>query len=209
VGSAARFTALLAVGVAIMVIYVRSGESLVVLLLCLATFLAGLAVWIKQPWAVGAGLGAGRSGRAGTGDGRGPNQPDLRWDDTWRSGHDITWDQQGVRGVTVGDRLPGMTVWSRIDRITVGRYRASADDRSPQRRQGIHLELYRRQGRPLDTADPSEVWLCLGPDQDPERVAADLASAWRRAMAARGTDGAGVEGRHHRPDRGLKRPTGR
>lgn len=208
-GSAARFTALLAVGVAITVIYVRSGESLVVLLLCLVTFLAGLAVWIRQPWAIGAGLGAGRSGRAGPADGREPNRPDLRWDDTWRSGHDITWDQQGVRGVTVGDRLPGMTVWSRIDRITVGRSRASTDDRSPQRRQGIHLELHRRQGRPLDPADRTEVWLCLGPDQDPERVAADLASAWRRAMADRGIDGAGGEGGRHRSDRGPKRPTGR
>lgn len=49
-GSAARFTALLVAGVAIVVLYVRSGDSPVVLVLSLLTLLVGLYLWDARPW---------------------------------------------------------------------------------------------------------------------------------------------------------------
>lgn len=179
VETAARFVLLLAAGVGIMVLYVRAGESVVVLVLSLATLLIGLALWSQQPWRTDdAGKRTGAHPARGDGGGRGP-------DETWRCGHDIVWDERGVRAVAVGERLPELTVWSRIDGIAVGRHRSPVDDRGNQRRRGLRLELYQPSGRPPGVSDGAERWFCLGPDQDPERVAAELTSTWRRVAARR------------------------
>lgn len=161
---------LLAAGVAIMVLYVRSGESLVVLMLSLVTLLAIVAVMAMRPW-----QGAEDAGRI-----------DPAWDQTWRCGHDVTWDQRGIHAVAVGDRLPRLTMWSRVDRITVGQHRSQVDHRGHQRRRGLRLDLYQPVAGDRDGVDQREVWLCLGPDQDPERMAAELSSAWRRISTGRG-----------------------
>jgi hypothetical protein len=194
-GSARRFGALLAAGVAIVVLYVRAGESPVVLVLALVTLVVGLVLWETRPWlgAEAGGVEPERGPQAGpgaTGDpdarsGRGRGRPgDLAGAlrppgqlDTWRSGHDLTWDERGIRAVAVGNRMPHLVVWSRIDAIDLVRHRAAVDDRRPERRRGIRLALYRPPGK----AGETETWLCVGPDQDIQRVTADLRSAWRDA----------------------------
>lgn len=149
-----------------MVAYVRSGESVAVLVLSLITFLAVLAVVARQPWA------ATR---------RTDGSPEQPWDDAWRCGHDLVWDRQGVQAVAVGDRLPQRVVWSRIDGVDSDRHRAAIDDRAADWRRAVHLDLYRPDGHP----GPDELWLCVGPDQDPDVVATELERAWRRVAARR------------------------
>lgn len=191
-GSVGRFVLLLAAGVFIMVVFVRSGESLGVLVLSLATFGLGLAAYVAQPWH----LDRDRAGDGEADDATGAvRRRDDRWDGTWRCGHDVTWDERGVRGVAVGDRLPHLTVWSRVDGIGVGRHRDEVDQRGPQQRRGLRLDLYRGPGGGVGTtgAGPhtsgdqrrNVVWLCVGPDQDPDRVADELGAAWRRVAAQR------------------------
>ena len=158
--SAVRFLALLAVGVAVVVLYVRTGESVAVLVLSLTTLLIGLAAVALRPWE---GAGSART-------------EDLdHWDDTWRSGHDVVWDRRGVEAVAVGERTPRLVVWSRIDGIEIGRHRAGGGDGSTERRRGIRLTVYRPPGEP----GPRDLWLSLGPDQEPGLVATDLERAWR------------------------------
>ncbi len=171
-GSAARFVLLLAAGVVIVVLYVRTGESLVVLALSLLTLLVGLVLVDRRPWVV---------------DGTGSGPDDLHGDDTWRCGHDVVWDRQGIRAVAIGDRLPSLTLWSRIDRIAVGLHSETLADQGAERRRGLHLVLDRRDGELVASAGRGDVWLCLGPDQDPDRVAGELSRA-RRRMAPDRTD---------------------
>ncbi len=193
-GSAARFVLLLAAGVVIVVLYVRTGESLVVLALSLVTLLAGLVLAERRPWAVE------RSDSA---------SGELRWDDTWRCGHDVVWDHQGVRAVAVGDRLPSLTLWSRIDRISVGPHRDVVADRGTEQRRGLHLELYRRDGELVASAGRGDVWLCLGPDQDPDRIVGALTRAWRQTASDRTDDHAGPVRPQPPSHRGPKPPPDR
>lgn len=165
-----RFLLLLAAGVAIVLAYVRSGESTVVLVLSLLTFLAVVAAVALRPWEAAGGPPFGA-------------RADRDGNDTWRCGYDVVWDGRGVEGVPVGDRLPRLVVWSRIDGIEAGRHRAALDDRPADWRRAVRLTLFRAGGGEGD--GPTELWLCLGPDQDPEALVADLDRAWTETAARR------------------------
>lgn len=189
----ARFVGLLAVGVAIVVAYVRTGESIAVLVLSLVTFVVILAVVALRPWeTAGIAGGTGSVDSAGDGDGR----PIEDWDDVWRCGYDVTWGDRGVEAVAVGDRQPQRVVWSRIDGIDLGRHRASVGNRPPEWRRAVRLTLYQT-STGVDSesrSGPPERWLAVGPDQHPEDVVAGLDRARRQVAARRWAPGAGTGG---------------
>ncbi|MGB5759152.1 MAG: hypothetical protein WBM50_19730, partial [Acidimicrobiales bacterium] len=124
--SAARFIAMLATGVLIMMIYIWSGESVAALIMAIVTLFAVVAIIEWKPWAVDGddhqppGWSKRSTGWAGAGTGAAsaPDHPRSEGDDSpdpvWRSEVDITCDDRGVSGVAIGERAPRLWSWLQI-----------------------------------------------------------------------------------------------
>ncbi len=180
--SAGLFFGLLAAGVVMVVVYIRSGESLAVLILSIVSLFAVVAIVQWRPWdldairhaaagpgrSVTTGRRRGRQGAAGAGHGsaRAP---------VWRSGFDVTWDARGISGVAVGAKAPRLWSWSQIDDISHGWHRNAVAGRAAEERVALRLDFPSLR----NPEEPAEAWVTLGPGQDPADVVPLARAAWR------------------------------
>lgn len=183
VRSVATFTALMVTGVLIVLIYIRSGESLVALALSLITLFVVLGLWQWRPWALdgstrrGAGAGAtllDRSEPIASAPVDGPP--------CWRCPMDITWDDRGVSGVALGARAPQLWSWSQIDDIGEDWCTADHDPADP----GGERLAFRLDFPDLrNPEEPAQAWVRYGRNQDPEQVKVEARAAWRDSKMRR------------------------
>lgn len=191
------FLALMATGVFIVMIYIWSGESIAALILSIMTLFAALAIYEWKPWAVDGGVdrlasrgeratvrsrvGANRSPRTEAAH-RGPNP-------VWRSRFDITWDQRGVSGVSLGGRAPQLWSWSQVDDISQAW--CTAIDEQDKEEKEVDDGIDERIGLCLDfpslrnPEEPVQAQVMFGPSQDPDTVLTGLRAAWRDSKVTR------------------------
>lgn len=153
------------VGVLIVLIYLWSGESIVVLFLTITSLFAGLALWDRKPWA------------EPEPDAPPPKAP-RRPPPVWRCDHDIAWDARGLSGVPVGEQAAQLWPWSQIDDVSRDWCSISlpTDDLAKaDERVALRLDF----PNPQDAEEPATAFAALGPRQDPELVVRRVREAWR------------------------------
>lgn len=185
--TAGLFTALMAAGVAIVLVYIWSGESLAVLILSIISLFAVLLIVQWRPWRVD---GDSLWPRPSTEDpdphldAALPDDPDRHGSGTapvWRSRFDVTWDGRGLSAVAVGERAPQMWSWTRMDDICYDWCAAISEDDVAEERLALRLDFPDHR----NPEEPLSAWLMLGPDQDPATIVANGRLAWRESKITR------------------------
>lgn len=129
------------------------------------------------------GQGAGGDGSAGhkrgAADGGRPAPPPpltrSERGQAWRSQFDVTFDAQGLSGVTVGSEAPQTWRWEQIDDVGHDLYRAVDSDGSADERVALRLDIPDQD----DPTEPASVMVTLGPQQQLAEVVARLRAAWQ------------------------------
>ena len=167
--SVVRFVVLMAIGIGIVMIFIWSGESLIVLALTIITLFAVLGIWLWRPWeAAGSGIGLESGGNEALDVVGGSDTGEVG--PCWRNPFDITWDDRGLSGVLLGAQAPQMWTWSQIDDIGYDWFTDGLEERLAFRVSIPDVQ---------NPAEPVEVWVMFGPEQEPMEV-------WRQAKATMG-----------------------
>lgn len=162
VKTALTFAALLVTGSLVVLLYIWSGESKLVLVLALFTLGAALFLADWRPWEVDESKKAAYRPRLPnrTAGGRYAAAGQIRaGTDSSFTAYNITCDKRGISGVPEGEQAPQLWAWSQIDDILI-------DDRYDGQLPSLRLSFPNLR----DPAEPAHAWIRFGPDQDPDSV---------------------------------------